>query len=135
VADLRIGTSLIEGRWTGVLREGRKVVLTCGCGHHNRDESSRRNGRSARDCITALLKAARYPEYAAHVESGIRGSAESYLRSWGTTSGQAARMRQAAAEAAEAFSARLPEVAALIGDRPVYGYTDHITVASEKASA
>jgi hypothetical protein len=37
-------------------------------------------------------------------------------------------MRQHAAEAAAAFTARLPEVAALIDNLPVYGYTGHIAV-------
>lgn len=125
---LRIGTSLDGGSWTGVLRQGRKTVVACGCRHHNRDETTKANGLSARDCITSLVRAARFPADADRQRRAILRGPEHYQRVWQASAGQVARMRRQAAEAAEAFTARLPEVTALIGNLPVYGYTDHIAV-------
>lgn len=43
--------------WTGVLREGRKVVWSCGHVHTNRDQQSRTNGRPAHECAHMVLAA------------------------------------------------------------------------------
>jgi hypothetical protein len=126
---LRIGTRADGDLWTGVLREGRKVIVSCGCRHHNRDQSTKASGRSARDCATSLVRAARFPDDAQRTRQATLRGPEDYLRTWQASAGTAERMRRAAAEAAEAFTARLPEVAALIGNRPVYGYAAHIAIA------
>ena len=126
---LRIGTTPSDGQWTGVLRDGRKVVLTCGHEHQNRDTSSQTNGQSARDCITKLVKAARFPAIAEDVRKAILRGPNEYIRRWQATPSMAAQLREAAAKGAEAFTARLPEVAAVLGDRPVFGFMDHVAVA------
>jgi hypothetical protein len=58
---LRIGTSVADDQWTGALRQVRTVVVSCSCRHDNRDETTRAHGLSARDCITSLIRAARFP--------------------------------------------------------------------------
>lgn len=130
---LRLGTREAArgtgGGWEGVLRDGRKVILTCGHRHHNRDTSTQASGVSARNCIATLLKSARYPGYAAQVAGQIRNSVNGYVRAYATTASHAERLRANASEAAAAFLASLPAAAEAIGNEPVYGYTNHIDVA------
>lgn len=129
---LRIGTRRDDDRYEGVLRDGTKIVATCGHSHHNRDESSQTNGRSARACIYTLIACCRNPEMAAAEESAIRNSMNGYIRLNHTTTSMAAQFRTAAEEGAAKFTARLPEIAALIGDRAVFGYTTQVVSAPPK---
>lgn len=127
---LRLGTRAHDdGRYEGVLRDGRKVAVSCGHRHHNRDESSQTNGVSARHCIRALVLAARRPDFAADEAARIRSSMNGYIRAYATSASAAERYRENARNAADKFLASLPAVAGLIGNRPVYGYTDHIEIA------
>lgn len=41
--------------WTGVIRDGRKVVWSCGHQHPNRDQQSMTNGRPAYECSNMVL--------------------------------------------------------------------------------
>lgn len=132
VRPLRIGTRAGGGLYEGVLRDGTRIVATCGHQHHNRDQSTGTSGRSARDCITNLARCARYPEQAQDEAAAIRRAAESYLRRFGTTTAQASRLRQAAQDGATAFLASLPAIAALLGGRPVLGAADHLVVPPAK---
>lgn len=127
--DLRIGTRRADDRYEGVLRDGTKIVLACGHRHHNRDESSRTNGRSARHCIRALVMAARFPEFADSERRAMLAGPAEFLRAWGTTASQAQRMHEAAARQTDEYMASLPAVADLIGNRPVFGYTGHVEIA------
>jgi hypothetical protein len=128
-AALRIGTRIDGDSYEGVLRDGRRIVASCGHRHHNRDESSATNGISARHCIRSLVLAARNPDYATQAAASIRNSMNGYIRAFAASASQAERLRAGAAEAAEEFLASLPAVAEAAGNRPVYGYTDHIEIA------
>lgn len=126
---LRIGTRRDDDRYEGVLRDGTKVVAACGHAHHNRDESSQTNGRSARACIYTLIACCRNPDMAAAEASVIRNSMNTYIRLNHATASMAERFRTAAEAGAATFTARLPGIAALIGDRPVFGYTTQVVSA------
>lgn len=62
-AGLTVGSRRSDLGWVGVLRRGRKVLVECGHGHHNRDESTKANGTSARDCVSELIRAATFPPF------------------------------------------------------------------------
>lgn len=58
-AQLKPGTRLHPesnvGHWEGVLRDGKRVVWTCGHLHTCRDQDSRRLGKAARRCAEEAL--------------------------------------------------------------------------------
>lgn len=133
-AVLRVGTYQHGkgGAYEGVLREGSKIIATCGHQHNNRDISTQTNGRSARHCIITLLASARDSVQADTEASAIRDAMNRYIHLNQVTAGTAARFREQAAEAAAQFLAKLPAIAALIKDRPVFGYkgtVDEVAVA------
>jgi hypothetical protein len=130
---LRIGTRRTgSGRYEGVLRDGKQIVATCGHGHQNRDESSRTNGISARHCIRLTVMSARCPDVAERARKGILAGPNAYLRSWDATPAQVQRMHAAAQRQAAEFMASLSRIAVEIGNRPVFGYTDHVEIAPVK---
>jgi hypothetical protein len=126
---LTLGTRITDdGDYEGVLRESRKIVLTCGHSHSNRDISTQANGMSARDCIATLVRSARNDEFATQVAGQIRNSMNDYIRVWQVTALAAERFRADAAARADAFLASLPGVAEVVGNEPVYGYTGHVEI-------
>jgi hypothetical protein len=42
--------------WEGVIRQGRKIIHTCGHSHHNRDQDSRHWGPAAISCANAMMR-------------------------------------------------------------------------------
>lgn len=44
-------------RWSGVIREGRKVVWSCGHAHANRDQRTNASGMPARECVNLVFGA------------------------------------------------------------------------------
>jgi hypothetical protein len=100
-------------QYVGVLRIGRKVVAECGHLHQNRDVTTKSGGRSARDCIDRIVRAARHPDDAAELVTRTRNSWQE-RGPWEVTASQIERFRARALEDAAELEALIAEVAALL---------------------
>jgi hypothetical protein len=104
-----------ERQYTGVLRRGRTIVAECGHLHRNRTDSSATEGRSALDCATDLLAAARGEALAVATETRIRGS---WQHRQCPSVASVERARADAAAAAVDYLARVEQVRGLIAAEP-----------------
>lgn len=115
--------------YEGVLRRGRALLWSCGHHHHNRDQSSGINGTAAAPCVDMRVRAARNPALVAAYGTDTLANAARAQRILGGRAADARHMLAQADFAAEAFKRQVAEVAALIGDEPVYGKADSLVVA------
>ena len=102
-----------ERQFTGVLRNGRTVVAECGHVHSNRTDSSASGGRSALDCATDLLAAARGEALA--VDTAVRIQT-SWQRMPAASTADVTRNQAAAADLAATYEQRVAAVRALLDD-------------------
>jgi hypothetical protein len=62
---LKIGFSGVPGSWTGVVRDGKKIVVECGHLHPNRDSASTYK-TAAMQCMQQQVKTALWPHVRKH---------------------------------------------------------------------
>ncbi len=58
--------------YTGVIRHGDQVLVTCGHEHTNRDQTTKTGGTSAKDCITTAVRHTQLPQGAQMHAAEIR---------------------------------------------------------------
>jgi hypothetical protein len=122
MTEIRIGTRRTEGGYEGVLRVDGIAVFACGHAHHNRDTSTQTSGRSARSCVELLVRAARFPDYAAAEHRDIVGWPARYARLNHLSPRKLAEWQADAERAAAAYDAQVAQVASITGSQAVWSY-------------
>jgi hypothetical protein len=127
MAHLIIGTRR-SGQYLheGVIRDGKAVVFACGHGHRNRDQSTGLNGRSARDCVTLLVRCARFPGVVDQVRRDILSGPQRYARTWSASGGTVRRLQEAAEAQVEELAASVAKVSEITGTEAICSYLDRV---------
>lgn len=118
---ITIGTQRIPAtgergwRYTGVLRRGETILISCGHEHANRDQSTKTGGTSAKDCITIAVRHTRLPQGAALAADEIRNRWQRLNRTgFQVPADTLAQAKVECAERANAYLALVDELAHLL---------------------
>ncbi len=111
---IRIGIRQCDGAWTGVLRQGRRIVVECGHRHSNRDWSTKASGTSASDCIRYAVRGARLPAVAASIAAQLRDGWKALAGRTYIGATTAARFRERGERDAAAYEAAVTATRALL---------------------
>jgi hypothetical protein len=111
---ITIGTRRDGDRYVGVLRNGHNVIAECGHRHANRDLDGSVGGRSARTCITRVVRSTVRTEIRDTFAAEIRQSWQHLTRGFQVPASTIAAARVQADADAGAFVALVGHVAHLL---------------------